>query len=98
MTDNNIAEPSIITLQTHVLNDGATNGLAWIVSALAIAAKAISAKLKHARLEDVLGAVGNENVQGEEQQKLDVIANDISLTEHRHGDVDPGAGTSGVPQ
>ena len=77
MTDNNIAEPSIITLQTHVLNDGATNGLAWIVSALAIAAKAISAKLKHARLEDVLGAVGNENVQGEEQQKLDVIANDI---------------------
>jgi fructose-1,6-bisphosphatase I len=77
MSESSIPESSIITLQTHMLNEGANDGLAWIVSALSVAAKAISAKLKHARLEDVLGDVGNENVQGEQQQKLDVIANDI---------------------
>jgi fructose-1,6-bisphosphatase I len=35
--------------------------------------------VRRARLEDVLGSVGNQNVQGETQQKLDVIANEILL-------------------
>ena len=80
--NSSVPEASLITLQTHMLaedhNDSEnTRALSWIMSALSISAKAIAAKLKHARLEDVLGEVGNENVQGEQQQKLDVIANDI---------------------
>jgi fructose-1,6-bisphosphatase I len=39
----------------------------------------ISSKLRRARLEDVLGALATENVQGERQQKLDVIANETLL-------------------
>jgi fructose-1,6-bisphosphatase len=32
-----------------------------------------------ARLDNVLGAAGSENVQGEQQQKLDVIANNVLM-------------------
>jgi fructose-1,6-bisphosphatase I len=39
----------------------------------------IAAQVRRARLEDVLGSVGAQNVQGETQQKLDVIANEILL-------------------
>lgn len=74
----------IVTLQGHILNQqarhpGATGAFSWILSALSISAKMIAAQVRRARLEDVLGGVGNQNVQGEQQQKLDVIANDILL-------------------
>lgn len=39
----------------------------------------ISDLLKRGALADILGEAGNENVQGEEQKKLDVIANDLLL-------------------
>ncbi len=74
----------IVTLQAHILQQQATHPEAtgqfsWILSALSISAKMISAHVRRARLEDVLGAAGNSNVQGEQQQKLDVIANEILL-------------------
>jgi fructose-1,6-bisphosphatase I len=76
--------PEITTLQAHILAEekrkpGATGTLSWILSALSISAKMIASQVRRARLEDVLGSVGNENVQGEQQQKLDVIANEILL-------------------
>jgi fructose-1,6-bisphosphatase I len=76
--------PSITTLQTHILeqqgNYPEASGLfTWILSALSISAKIIADRLRRARLEDVLGGLGTENVQGEQQQKLDVIANDVLL-------------------
>jgi fructose-1,6-bisphosphatase I len=74
----------IVTLQAHILQQqalhpGATGDFSWILSALSISAKMIASQVRRARLEDVLGGVGNQNVQGEQQQKLDVIANDILL-------------------
>lgn len=74
----------IVTLQAHILQQErrypeASGQFSWILSALAISAKMISAHVRRARLDDVLGAVGNQNVQGEQQQKLDVIANEILL-------------------
>ena len=74
----------IITLQGHILQQQshhpeATGTLSWILSALSISAKMIAAQVRRARLEDVLGSAGGENVQGEQQQKLDVIANEILL-------------------
>ncbi len=79
---SNIRE--IITLQGHILQQQAhhpeaTGTLSWILSALSISAKMIASQVRRARLEDVLGSVGGENVQGEQQQKLDVIANEILL-------------------
>lgn len=75
---------NIVTLQSHILQrqadfPEATGTLSWILSALSISAKIIAAKVRLARLENVLGSVGAENVQGETQQKLDVIANDTLL-------------------
>jgi fructose-1,6-bisphosphatase I len=78
------APRNIITLQSHILQQQArypeaTGTFSWILSALSISAKMIAAQVRRARLEDVLGNVGAQNVQGEQQQKLDVIANDILL-------------------
>jgi fructose-1,6-bisphosphatase I len=75
---------NLVTLQTHALTEerkhpGVTGQFSWILSALAISAKIISAKIRRARLEDVLGGLGDENVQGEEQQKLDVISNEVLI-------------------
>jgi fructose-1,6-bisphosphatase I len=73
-----------VTLQAHMLQQQAvhpeaTGTFSWILSALSISAKIIAARVRCARLEDVLGQVGNENVQGEQQQRLDVIANEVLL-------------------
>jgi fructose-1,6-bisphosphatase I len=74
----------IMTLQAHILEQQVHHPLAggtfsWILSALSISAKIIADQVRRARLENVLGSVGTENVQGEVQQKLDVIANDVLL-------------------
>jgi fructose-1,6-bisphosphatase I len=75
---------SIVTLQGHILQQQtsfpeASGTLSWILSALSISAKIIADKVRRARLENVLGSAGAENVQGEQQQKLDVIANEVLL-------------------
>ena len=83
-TQSPIPNRPFVTLQGHILEQqarfpAATGTLSWILSALSISAKMIAAHVRRARLEDVLGTVDNENVQGEQQQKLDVIANEILL-------------------
>ncbi len=75
---------NLTTLQTHILAEeqrhpGATGDFSWILSAIALAGKTIGNKVRRARIEDVLGDHGDENVHGETQQKLDVIANEIIL-------------------
>src|SRR3979490_3631790 len=70
----------IMTLQAHILEQQvdqprATGTFSWILSALSISAKIIADKVRRARLENVLGSIGTENVQGEVQQKLVRIPN-----------------------
>ncbi len=77
-------EVRIMTLQAHILEQQAqhphsSGTFSWILSALSISAKIIADKVRRARLENVLGSVGSENVQGEVQQKLDVLANEVLL-------------------
>ena len=79
-----LSPDNVITLQTHILSEerrhpDATGTFSWILSALAISAKIIAAKIRRARLENVLGSIGELNVQGEQQEKLDVISNDVLL-------------------
>jgi fructose-1,6-bisphosphatase I len=75
---------SITTLQGHILEQQSqhpqsTGLFNWILSGLSISTKIIADRLRRARLENVLGVIGTENIQGEQQQKLDVIANDVLL-------------------
>ena len=51
----------------------------------ALAAKMIANKVRSAGLADILGATDNENVQGEIQQKLDILANEIIVKAMDHG-------------
>lgn len=68
------------TLSQHIGNAS----LQELFGALATACHRIASALRSAGLNgDVLGAAGNTNVQGEAQQKLDVLANDILTEELR---------------
>lgn len=79
--------PAPQTLQNHLLaaeraarTDG-SRSLSWIVSAISSASKVIAARLRTAGLDGNLGAVGEVNVQGEDQQALDVIADEVLIQE-----------------
>ena len=77
------------TFEEHVLQQeklraipgfGETSGaFGWMLSGLTLAARRIEAQIRSADLSDVYGAQGSENVQGEDQQKLDVVANDAMM-------------------
>lgn len=73
-----------MSLQSYILAEetrhpGATGEFSWIISAISLAGKVIANKVRRARIEDVLGEHGDINPQGEKQQKLDVIANEIIM-------------------
>jgi fructose-1,6-bisphosphatase I len=54
----------------------ATGELSAIFASLRLAAKVVHREINKAGLADITGAIGNENIQGEQQQKLDVYANE----------------------
>jgi fructose-1,6-bisphosphatase I len=77
-------EDNLESLQSHILAEeqkypGATGEFTWIISAISLATKAIGNKIRCARIKDVIGDAGEVNVQGEMQQKLDVISNEIIM-------------------
>ena len=77
-------QDNLTSLQSHILAEeqkyrDATGELSWILSAISLATKVIGNKVRCARIQDVLGDVGRENIQGEVQQKLDVISNEIIM-------------------
>ena len=77
--------PMITTIQQHVLQQQdelfpeARGIFSSLVSGISLATKAIQAQVRRAGLGDLVGAAGATNVQGEEQQKLDVYANQMLL-------------------
>ena len=80
----------ITTFQQHVSEEqrhfpGATGEFTWLMSALTLATKMIQAQVRRAGLTDILGSHGSINVQGETQQKLDVLANEIIVKAVDHG-------------
>jgi len=79
-----LMQPMIVTVQQHILEEqrkrsDATGTFSWLLSGITLAAKMVEAKIRRAGLLDVLGSLGQENVQGETQQKLDVYANQALL-------------------
>ncbi|MEB3090077.1 hypothetical protein VJI93_08870, partial [Parvimonas sp. M20] len=55
------------------------------IETVARACKAVNQAISKGALGDVLGSLGSENVQGEVQKKLDVIANDLLLDANEWG-------------
>ncbi len=54
----------------------ATGELSYLLYDIALAAKIIAASIRRAGLVNILGSANNMNVQGEDQQKLDIFANE----------------------
>lgn len=63
----------------------ATGELSQLLSDIGRASKIINKEINKAGLVDILGAVGSTNVQGEEQQKLDVYADNQFINAFRNG-------------
>ena len=73
------------TLTDYLAQSGAPPALALLVQELASACGMISHEVRRGALAGVLGEAGSDNVQGEHQKKLDVIANDILLAAAKRG-------------
>jgi fructose-1,6-bisphosphatase I len=72
----------IITIERHILEaqkqfPEATGKFTSLMYDIALVAKLIAHETTRAGLADILGKAGETNVQGEEQQKLDVYADDV---------------------
>ena len=74
-------QTSVTTIERFIFDQEhrypeATGELSNLLYDIALATKIIAAAIRRAGLVNILGAAGARNVQGEEQQKLDVIANE----------------------
>jgi fructose-1,6-bisphosphatase I len=73
-----------LTLETYILEgmlgQPARSGVfTSLMNQVALASKLITARVRRAGLSDVLGYAGSTNVQGEQVQKLDVVANETMM-------------------
>jgi fructose-1,6-bisphosphatase I len=74
-----IDHPKIITIERHILDEQrfhpeATGALTSLLYDIALAGKVISSTTNRAGLAEILGQAGTINIQGEEVQKLDQLA------------------------
>jgi fructose-1,6-bisphosphatase I len=79
-----VVTDNLTSLQTFILEEEsrfpqASGEFSWIVSAISLAAKMIAYKVRHVRLQGGVGKAGEVNPQGEEQIRMDVIANEVIM-------------------
>ena len=79
-----VVTDNLVSLQSFILEEeqrypSATGELSWIISAISLAAKIIAFKVRHVRLQGVIGQEGATNVQGEAQIRMDVISNEVIM-------------------
>jgi len=65
------------TLSEHLDGQSVDKSLAELIRHIADCCQDIAALLRHGPMNDILGLAGAENIQGEDQKKLDVISNDM---------------------
>ncbi len=53
--------------------------LSRLINSIRLAAKVVNHEVNKAGLVDIIGAAGDTNIQGEDQQKLDVFANNLFI-------------------
>jgi fructose-1,6-bisphosphatase I len=78
---------NLVTIERFILDNqpqDAHGDFTYLLYDIALAAKVISAKANLAGLVDILGRAGSSNIQGEQQQKLDIYADQVirSLCDH----------------
>lgn len=66
-------------LTDYLAKQNATSAITSTITTICDVGVKISELLRQGMLADIMGEAGNQNVQGEEQKKLDVIANDLLL-------------------
>jgi fructose-1,6-bisphosphatase I len=64
---------------------GATGEFTRLLNDITIAAKIVNREIRIAGLADINGLYGSTNIQGEDQQKLDVFANNHFINALKHG-------------
>ncbi|WP_198335016.1 class 1 fructose-bisphosphatase [Psychrobacter namhaensis] len=67
------------TLANYLNEQAVSPALNDVITTVTDVGKTISQLLRKGALADILGEAGNQNVQGEDQKKLDVLANDLLL-------------------
>jgi fructose-1,6-bisphosphatase I len=63
----------------------ATGELTRLLNDIGVAAKIINKEVRRAGLNNILGKAGSENIQGEDQQKLDVYADNQFINAFKYG-------------
>ncbi len=66
-----------ISLKQHLTHSEVVPTLRELIIEVALTTKEISYKIDNAALEGALGLAGSENIQGEDQKKLDIITNEV---------------------
>ena len=61
--------------------------LGQLLNAIRLAGKVVSHEIRKAGLVDITGTIGSTNVQGEDQQKLDVFANEAFINTLTNRDI-----------
>lgn len=88
----------LMTLDEFTIQDlrnfpQATGELSGLLRSIGLACKRINVEVNRAGLADILGALGTENVQGEEVQKLDDFANSALIDMLNHSIYCAGVGS-----
>jgi len=88
----------LMTLDEFTIQDlrnfpKATGELSGLLRSIGLACKRINVEVNRAGLADILGALGTENVQGEEVQKLDDFANNALIDMLNHSIYCAGVGS-----
>ena len=88
MTKFEVTTLNEFILKSQMNYPQAQGGFSHLLHHVGIAAKMVNREVNKAGLVDILGEVGNTNVQGESQKKLDVFANDHFINAiHNCGEV-----------
>ena len=71
-----------VTLGEFIINNQndfkySSGELSSLINSIRLAAKIVNHEVNKAGLVDILGAAGETNIQGEDQQKLDIYANNV---------------------
>jgi fructose-1,6-bisphosphatase I len=74
----------IVTIERHIIDQqrehpDATGVFSYLLYDIALAAKIIARETTRAGLTQILGLEGRINIQGEEQMKMDVFANETMI-------------------
>ncbi|CAL8470986.1 g10528 [Coccomyxa elongata] len=85
MHESDIGRTDPVTLTQWILTQqqikapNARGNLSILLNAICVACKYVEAAVRKAGLAGVLGLAGSGNVQGEDQKKLDVLANEVFI-------------------